>query len=294
MRRYAPQGALVLAALLFGATFPLVHDALGDIEPFAYLVLRFAIAVAVLGPFAVLIARRTGEDRRLLWRGGLLAGALLAGGYAAQTVGLRLVSPSTSAFITGLYVVLTPLVEGLVRRRLPPRSVLVGVAVAAVGLYLLTGATVALSGGDLATLLCAALFAVWIVYQDDYATRLHPIPFTTVQMLVIVVVCLPPTAVQGVGHLSGLALFAAAFTGVACSAVALSLQIWGQRRVGPSRTALILILEPVFAGFAGYLNGERLGAARLAGAAVILAAILVAELGGRRVPEHPEFDPKPF
>jgi drug/metabolite transporter (DMT)-like permease len=294
MRRYAPEGAVVLAALLFGVTFPLVHDALGDVEPFAYLVLRFAIAVAVLGPFAIVIARRRGEDPRQLWRAGLLAGALLAAGYATQTVGLKLVSPSTSAFITGLYVVLTPLVESVVRRRLPPRGVLGGVVVAAAGLYLLTGASVALSSGDLLTLACAALFALWLVYQDEPTTRLHPIPFTTVQMLVIVVVCLPPTAVQGVGHLTALALFAAAFTGVACSAVALSLQVWGQRRLGPSRTALILILEPVFAGFAGYVNGERLGATRLVGAAVILAAILVAELGSRQAPEHPELDPKPF
>jgi drug/metabolite transporter (DMT)-like permease len=294
MRRYAPEGAVVLAALLFGATFPLVHDALGDIEPFAYLVLRFSIAVVVLGPFAIVLARRRGEDPRRLWRAGLLAGLLLAGGYAAQTAGLKLVSPSTSAFITGLYVVLTPLVESVVRRRRPPRAVLGGAVVAAVGLYLLTGATVAFSAGDLLTLLCAALFALWLVYQDEPARELHPIPFASVQMLVIVVVCLPPAAAQGVGHLTALALFAAAFTGVVCSAIALSLQVWGQRRLGPSRTALILILEPVFAGVAGYLNGERLGLTRLVGAVVILAAILVTEIGSRAAPEHPELDPKPF
>src|SRR6202011_3402042 len=89
VRRYAAEGALVLAALCFGATFPLVHDALRDIEPFAYLVLRFAIAVVALAPFAVVIGRRRGEDRRVLLRVGLLAGTLLAGGYAAQTVGLQ-------------------------------------------------------------------------------------------------------------------------------------------------------------------------------------------------------------
>jgi drug/metabolite transporter (DMT)-like permease len=115
-----------------------------------------------------------------------------------------------------------------------------------------------------------------------------------VQLLVIVVLCLPPTAAQGVGRLSGLALFAAAFTGIACSAVALSLQVWGQRRIPPSRTALILLLEPVFAGVAGYASGERLGALRLAGAAVILAGIAVAELAGRGAPVRPELEPKPF
>ena len=294
MRRYAAEGALVLAALCFGATFPLVHDALGDIEPFAYLVLRFAIAVLALAPFAVLIGRRQGVDRRVLVRAGLLAGTLLAGGYAAQTVGLQLVSPSTSAFITGLYVVLTPIVEAVVRRRWPPRPVLVGVAVAAVGLYLLTGATLALGAGELATLLGAALFAVWIVYQGEYAHRLHPIPFTTIQLLVIALVCLPPTAAQGVGRLSGLALFAAAFTGVVCSALALSLQVWGQRRIPPSRTALILLLEPVFAGIAGYVNGERLGAVKLVGAAVILSGIAVSELAARGAPTRPELEPRPF
>jgi drug/metabolite transporter (DMT)-like permease len=296
VKNFTAEGALVLAALLFGATFPLVHDALRDIEPFAYLVLRFSVAVLALGPFAIAIGRRQGEDRRVLLRGGLVAGVLLAGGYAAQTAGLARISPSTSAFITGLYVVFTPIVEAVVRRRLPDRSVVLGVFVAAVGLYLLTGATLALGVGEALTLLCAALFAVWIVYQGEYATRLHPVPFTSVQMLVIVVVCLPPTATQGVGVLSGLAVFAAVFTGVACSVVALCLQVWGQRRLTPTRTALILLLEPVFAGLAGYVSGERLRAVELAGAGVILAGIAVAELGRRRRPPlpHPELEPRPF
>jgi drug/metabolite transporter (DMT)-like permease len=294
VRRFAPEGALVLAALAYGVTFPLVHDALADIEPFAYLVLRFSIAAVALAPFAVVLARRDPACRRLLLRVGVVAGVLLTGGYAAQTVGLQVVSPSTSAFITGLYVVLTPVVEAVVRRRLPAPAVLVGIGVATIGLYLLTGASLALGVGELATLLGAALFAVWIVYQGEYAHRLHPIPFTTVQLVVIAVLCLPPTAVQGIGRLSGLALFAAAFTGVVCSAVALSLQVWGQRRIPPSRTALILLLEPVFAGLAGYVSGERLGVVRLAGAAVILAGIAVAELAGRRVPAAPELEPRPF
>jgi drug/metabolite transporter (DMT)-like permease len=296
VRRFAAEGALVLAAFFFGVTFPLVHDALGDIEPFAYLVLRFTIAVVVLAPFAIAIGRRHGEDARTLLRAGLVAGVLLGAGYAAQTAGLALVSPSTSAFITGLYVVLTPIVEGIVRRVVPPRAVIGGVLLAAFGLYLLTGATVALGAGELLTLACAALFAVWIVYQGEYANRLHPIPFTTVQMAVIVVICLPPSAVQGVGRLTGLALFAAAFTGVLCSAVALSLQVWGQRRLAPSRTALILMMEPVFAGIAGYVNGERLTALEATGAAVILAGIAVAELGAtsRARRDRPELEPHIF
>jgi drug/metabolite transporter (DMT)-like permease len=84
---------------------------------------------------------------------------------------------------------------------------------------------------------------------------------------------------QGVGELNGQVWFAIVFTGIACSAVALSLQLWGQRRIPPSRAALILLMEPVFAGLAGYLDGERLGAVEIVGGFVILAAIAIAELG---------------
>jgi drug/metabolite transporter (DMT)-like permease len=297
MRRYAPEGALVLAAFFFGVTFPLVSNALDDVEPFAYLLLRFAIAIAALGPFAFVLARHAGpEERRLLVRVGLLAGVLLFGGYATQTVGLQTASPSTSAFITGLYVVLTPIVESVVRRRVPPPAVLVGIVLATIGLYLLTGADLDLGVGELWTLACAFLFALWIVYQGEYADRLHPIPFTTVQMVAVMVLCIPPTAVQGVGELTGVALFAAAFTGIACSAVALSLQVYGQRHIAPSRAALILLMEPVFAAMAGYIDGERLDTVALIGAAVILVGITVSELGpGRAAAPHPEaLEPHPF
>src|SRR5205085_11011650 len=114
--RWRAQGGLVLAALFFGVTFPLVHDSLQDIEPFAYVTLRFVTAVVVLSPFALRIARRDGTDVRALLRVGLIAGVLLAGGYATQTIGLKTATPSASAFITGLYVVITPVIESVVGR----------------------------------------------------------------------------------------------------------------------------------------------------------------------------------
>lgn len=280
-RRFAAEAALVAAAFLYGVTFPLVHDALADVTPFAYLVLRFAIAVGVMAPFTLGLARRHREDARLLLRAGLVAGVLLFGGYATQTVGLQYTSPSTSAFITGLYVMFTPMIEALVLRRRPPGRVLVSAVVGMAGLYLLTGADLDLGRGELYTLACAALFACWIVYQGGYAARLHPVPFTTVQMVVLVMIGLPATARQGVGDLSALAWFAIVFTGVACSGVALSLQLFGQQRIPPSRAALILLLEPVFAGLASFVDGERLGATGLLGAAAILVAIGFAELGPR-------------
>ena len=282
MRRFAAEGALVAAAFFFGVTFPLVHNALEDVTPFAYLVLRFGVAIVVLAPFAIAIVRRRGDDRRLLVRVGLVAGLFMFGGYATQTVGLQYTTPSTSAFITGLYVMFTPFIEGVLQRAWPGPRVFVSVVLATIGLYLLTGADLGGVGrGELLTLACAFLFAIWIVYQGAYAARLHPIPFTSMQMVTLVLVGLPVMARQGVGELNGQVWFAIIFTGIACSAVALSLQLWGQRRIPPSRAALILLMEPVFAGLAGYVDGERLGAVEIIGAFVILVAIAIAELGPR-------------
>jgi drug/metabolite transporter (DMT)-like permease len=199
-----------------------------------------------------------------------------------QTVGLQYTSPSSSAFITGLYVAMTPIVESIVRRRTPPWEVSVAIVVATGGLFMLTGADLSFGKGELFTLACAALFAVWIVLQGAYANRVQPIPYVSMQMVVVVLLCVPATAVQGTGNFTGIAIFAVAFTGIACSAVALSLQLYGQKRIAPSRAALILLSEPVFAGIAGYVDGERLGALQLGGAAVILIGIAIAELAPGR------------
>ncbi len=276
--RFAAEAALVLAALLYGITFPLVHDALEDITPFAYLVGRFSIAVLFVAP-AAWIAARGMRDRALLWRAGVIAGLLLFGGYATQTVGLQYTTASTSAFVTGLYVVLTPVVEAVVYRRVPGRAVWAGIVLATIGLYLLTGADVHLGRGELLTLACAVLFAGHIVCLGAYARRIPPAAFTGMQLGMVAVLSAPAAAEQGIGTLTALAVFAVVFTGIACSAIALPLQLWGQRRIPPARAALILLAEPVFAGIAGFINGDRLGALRVAGAAIILVGIAVSEFG---------------
>ena len=281
-RRFAAEAALLGAALMYGLTFPIVHDALDDITPFAYLVGRFGLATLVLAPVTVGALRTRGPDRRMLVRAGLIAGLLMFGGYATQTVGLQYTSPSSSAFITGLYVVITPVIESVIVKR-PPRSpVIAGIVIATVGLYLLTGADVSLGKGEVFTLACAVLFAFHIVYLGAYANVLPTLPFTAMQIATVAVLSLPPTAVQGVGTLTVAAVAAVIFTGIMCSVVALPLQLWGQRRINASRAALVLLAEPVFAGIAGYVDGERLGALRVTGAAVILVGIAVSELWPRQ------------
>lgn len=281
-RRFAAEAALLGAALLYGLTFPIVHDALADITPFAYLVGRFGLATLVLAPVTIGALRTRGPDRRMLVRAGLIAGLLMFGGYATQTVGLQYTSPSSSAFITGLYVVITPVIESVIVKRPPRPPVLAGIVIATVGLYLLTGADVSLGKGELFTLACAVLFAFHIVYLGAYANVLPTLPFTAMQIATVAVLSLPPATVQGVGTLTVAAVVAVVFTGIMCSVVALPLQLWGQRRINASRAALVLLAEPVFAGIAGYVDGERLGVVRVTGAVVILVGIAVSELWPRQ------------
>ena len=125
------------------------------------------------------------------------------------------------------------------------------------------------------------LFAFHIVSIGAYVHRVPQAPFTTAQLALVAVLCIPPTAAQGTGSVTALAIFAIVFTGVACSAIALPLQVWGQHRIPATRAALILLSEPVFAAIASYVNGERLDPSQLVGAAVILVGIAVSELGPR-------------
>ncbi len=287
-RRFLAEAALIGAALFYGITFPLVHDALDDITPFAYLVGRFGIATLLLAPVTVPALRTRGPERKMLVRAGLTAGVILFGGYATQTIGLQYTSPSTSAFLTGLYVIITPVIESAISRRLPRPPVIAGIVIATVGLYLLTGADVHLGKGEVFTLLCAVLFAWHIVYIGAYTHVLPPLQFGALQIGAVALLSVAPAAGQGVGSLSTLAIVSVIFTGIACSAVALPLQLWGQQRIPATRAALILLAEPVFAGIAGYVNGERLGATRLLGGAAILAGICVSEFWPRRsVPPAP-------
>jgi drug/metabolite transporter (DMT)-like permease len=213
----------------------------------------------------------------MLVRAGITAGVILFGGYATQTIGLQYTSPSTSAFLTGLYVIITPIIESAISRRLPRPPVLAGIVIALIGLYLLTGADVHLGRGELLTLACAVLFAMHIVYISAYTNLLRPMQFGALQIGAVALLSVAPAAGQGAGSLTTLAVFAVVFTGIACSAVALPLQLWGQRRIPATRAALILLAEPVFAAIASYIDGERLGAGRLVGGVAILTGIAVSE-----------------
>jgi drug/metabolite transporter (DMT)-like permease len=276
--------ALVGAAFLFGSTFVVVQRGTEDLTPAAFLTVRFTAGALALLPLAFTRRARSTSRGGLLAAGGLAGIALLAG-YVLQTVGLQYTSTSNSAFLTGLFVVFTPLLAAGLLRRPPGMGVLAGVGLATTGLFLLTGARVALSAGDALTLGCALAFAVHIVVLGEVAGRFDPVRLNAVQLVVVALGAALALPLTGLGRLTAPALAAAAFSGVAVSGLGFSLQLYGQRHVGPTRSALLLSLEPVFAGVFGYAVGERLGRAGFLGAVLILAGVVIAQLAPAPAPK---------
>ena len=272
-----PLLALVLVTAVWGVTFVQVKDAVELYPLFAFLAVRFAIATATLAPPGARRVRSLGPEGV---RAGAFLGLLLAAGYALQTAGLERTTVSSTGFITGMYVVLTPLIALVVLRSRVGRAAWVGVALSVVGLAMLSGIQAGSVTGDLLVLAAAAVYSLQIVLMERYAPRFDPLAFTLVEMgaafagLLVVAASLGDLGVPHGWTVWGALLV----TGVFASALAYLVQTWAQRRTSATRTALAFTLEPVWAALFGItLAGDRLGALGWGGCALIMAGIVVAE-----------------
>jgi drug/metabolite transporter (DMT)-like permease len=269
--------ALILVTAVWGVTFVQIKDAVAIYPLFAFLAVRFLIATGVLAVPAWRRVRGLGAKG---WAEAALLGALLAAGYALQTAGLARTTVSSAGFVTGMYVVLTPLIAlALFRARIRTEA-WIGTAIAVAGLALLSGVHAGSSTGDLLVLAGAATYALQIVLMERYAPRYDPIALTLVEMLAACVsLAIVAAARRDFSVPHGWTVWGAlVVTGVFASALAYLFQSWAQKRLDATRTALVFSLEPVFAGIFGFaLAGDRLGLAGWAGCVVILAGITVAE-----------------
>jgi len=273
-----PVLALVLVTAVWGVTFVQVKDAVALYPLFAFLALRFAIASLALLPPAWPRLRSLGT-RGTLQAAGL--GLLLAAGYALQTAGLQRTTVSGTGFITGMYVVLTPSIALVLFRARIPWSAWGGVAVATVGLAMLSGIHAGSLLGDMLVLAGSAVYSLQIVLLERYAPLYEPLALTFVEMAAALVgfAIVAAAAGQFDRAPTGWTVWGAlVVTGVFASALAYLVQSWAQRRTTATQTALIFTLEPVFTGIFGFsLAGDRLGAVGWGGCAVILAGIALAE-----------------
>jgi drug/metabolite transporter (DMT)-like permease len=277
-----PVAVLILVTAIWGITFVQIKDALELYPLFAFLAVRFAIAVAVLAVPAARRVRSLGRDGAVA---GLLLGSLLAAGYALQTAGLERTTVSAAGFVTGMYVVLTPVFGYVLFRMRAPREVWLGVALAVLGLAMLSGVSAGSTVGDLLVLAGAALYALQIALMERFAPRYDPLAFTTAEMAAAFVgFAVVAVAAGQVEVPHGATVWAALLvTGIFASAFAFLVQAWAQQRTSATQTALVFSLEPVWAGIFGFaLAGDRLGAIGWAGCAVILAGIAVSEPAAAR------------
>lgn len=280
--------ALAMCALVWGATFVLVKNALVDASVFAFLAARFVIATALVG---IIFRGSLAQTTRAEIRAGLWIGVFMFGGYAFQTLGLVGTTPSKAAFITGSSVVLVPIFHGIFWRSRIRIWVWMGALAALAGLYLLTvprAGLTDLNRGDLLVGGCAVVFALHILFVGHFSPKhsvgalsFHQIAMTAGLSLVAVPL-MSATHLEATRFRPSPELLLALFiTAVFATAFAFSIQIWAQQHTTPSHVAILFSLEPVFAGVTSYLVlGERLSGRALGGAVLILAGIVLAEVAG--------------
>ena len=296
--------ALGLAALIWGATFVLVKDALADVSVFVYLVVRFALAAVVMAVFFW----RSMRSLRLasVWAGAQI-GFFMFAGYAFQTTGLKFTSPSKAAFITGSSVVLVPLLLALFSRRHVNRWIWAGAVSALAGLYFLTVPPEGLGGlnhGDPIVFGCAVAFALHMIVIGRYVERHSVGALAVIQVAttaVLATIAVPLASVAGLEqphwHWSSTLVAAVLVTALGSTAFGFSAQTWAQQYTSPTHTAILISLEPVFAAITSWIvASEHLGGRILLGAGLIFAGILLAELKGATpiAPESPEPEVRPL
>jgi drug/metabolite transporter (DMT)-like permease len=283
--RLAAEGSLVLVTVVWGTTFVVVKVAVESVDPLAFVALRFGLAALVL--LVVCWPRVRGAPAGTWVAGGWLGIALLAG-FLFQTFGLRETTPARGGFITGLSVVLVPLLDAALTRRWPGRAAGLGVVLSTLGLVLLSAPLdpSELAGGswrgDLLVLGCAFAFALHIVGVGHFAGRYDACAISAVQIAVVGLLAGAAALILG-GQLPSNAnvWLAVAYMGPIATALVFLIQNWAQIHTSSTHTALIFALEPVFAAlFSLLLYGEQLGPRTLVGGALILAGMLVAELSG--------------
>ena len=297
---------LLFVVAVWGSTFVLVKDALRDVTPLLFNLLRMALAFLCL---AVVYRREWRKITASGWKSGAVVGFFLAVAYHLQTSGLKLTTPSKSAFITGLTLVLVPIVSALpgIRRSgaaTPSWNAWLGVLLAFTGVALMTAPAARgswfpdLTGiglGDLLTLGCAFAFTCHIVFQDRVSDKggsphagLEPVPFKQLALLqlgfcTLVMAATTPLFEKPHIHLTTLVVVALAIEAIFATAVAFTVQSWVQQFLAPTYLVLIYAVEPVFAWLTSLLVlHQGLSTRAGSGALLILIGVLTAEFLGPR------------
>lgn len=285
VKRFTAITALLLTTFFWGITFTIVKDAIARVDVFVFLAQRFFAATVVI--LLICLARRRPFTGQAL-RHGIILGFFLFASYGFQTMALRFTTASNTGFLTGLSVVLVPLLGAWFFNHAIAPGVRWGVSLALPGLFLLcTNGALIFNVGDLLAAVCAVCISLHLILTGSYARGSDVFWLTAVQLGTVTILSLGAAAAAGkpvlVWHPDAFwalvicALFATVFAFLVQTAV--------QRVISPAQTALMFCLEPVFAAlYAFWAAGERLGGYGFLGAVLILAGMVASELPSRTAP----------
>lgn len=271
---------LLLVSFLWGGTFPIIKNAVTNLDPYTFVAIRFAFAALF---FLIIILKKMPEHNHKIIISGLILGILNAITYTTQTIGLQYISSSRSAFITGAYVVMVPLIAIIFKIE---RFSLINIFAALLclyGLYILTGSNIAhISYGDVLTLICATGAALQIIYLQ-HVSNYHPNYKVLCFYQILFTAPLPAIIALHTGHLSGMSHPAVIFAFFYCvffaTIITLFLQTKYQKFSTATNAALIFSLEPVFASLLGVvINGEIITRSIIIGGAVMMASVILRNL----------------
>jgi len=279
MSRFKAAVLLLTTTFFWGVTFTVVKEAVASVDVFVFLSQRFILAFALILPISVIRGKRL--DMRAM-RQGCLMGIFLFGSYAFQTVALLYTSASNTAFLTGLNVVMVPVISAFMLRQRVPVTVRIAVVLSVAGLFFLCGnGAWSFTTGDVLAAICALCVSLHLIYTGEFARQSDYYWLTAIQLGMVALLSVAGAVIRGkqifVWHPQLL------WTLIICSLIAtvfaFLVQTSMQRFISHTNTALIFCTEPVFAAlYAWYAINERLGVFGLMGALLILGGMIISIL----------------
>lgn len=282
--------SILSITIVWGSSFILMKNLLDYTPVFAFLSLRFILASVIL---CLMFFRRLKKITPRALKMGALVGLTVFAGMALQVTGLQYTTASNSGFITGLNVILVPVLSALYLKKKPPIQAVIGVVSAAAGLFFLSGgAQFRFNLGDLLTLLCAVCFAFQIIFIDEAAAREDPVLIAIIQVASAAVLFTLVWGFQGFSLpvVNATLVTTILWTGALGTAFALGVQTVAQKYTTPTRTALIITCEPVFAAIFAWTIPNSQGITEKPGLYTVTGCILI--LGGMFLSEFPGFKRK--
>lgn len=282
--------AILGITVVWGSSFIIMKNITEDIPPYAYLALRFLVAAIIL--IAVFHRQLKSINLRSIWSGSLV-GLTLYAGMMLQVTGLKTTSASNSAFITGLNVIMVPIISVLLLKKKPPINALFGVVLASLGLFVLKGFSGNWTIGDTLTLLCALCFALQIIFIDKFASDVNIYYLAIVQIAsaaifyIITWICADMASAAAPFVIDSKIILTVLYTGALGTALGFGVQTIAQKYTTPTRTALIITCEPVFGALFAliipdvYGKTEVMTIRMILGCLLILSGMLITELDKR-------------